>query len=121
MEARMLTSGTDSLGRVAAFEPGERFAGHRIEGVAGRGGIGVVYRAIQIDLDRPVALKVIAPHLAQDEAFRERFVAESRTAARSTTRTSCPGAPRAWIAPRAPRWLGRARHGRRARSFASTQ
>jgi serine/threonine protein kinase len=36
---------------------------------------------LQIDLDRPVALKVIAPHLAQDEAFRERFVAESRTAA----------------------------------------
>src|SRR5438046_6949190 len=43
--------------------------------------MGVVYRALQIDLDRPVALKVIAPHLAQDEAFRERFVAESRTAA----------------------------------------
>src|SRR4051794_23839601 len=43
--------------------------------------MGVVYRAIQIDLDRPVALKVIAPHLAQDESFRERFVAESRAAA----------------------------------------
>jgi hypothetical protein len=69
------------LGHVADFEPGDVFAGHRIEGVAGRGGMGVVYRAIQIDLDRPVALKVIAPHLAQDEAFRERFVAESRTAA----------------------------------------
>jgi hypothetical protein len=69
------------LERVADFEPGDVFAGHRIEGVAGRGGMGVVYRAIQIDLDRPVALKVIAPHLAQDEAFRERFVGESRTAA----------------------------------------
>jgi hypothetical protein len=77
----MLTPRTDSLRRVADFEPGDIFAGHRIEGVAGRGGMGVVYRAIQIDLDRPVALKVIAPHLAQDEAFRERFVAESRTAA----------------------------------------
>src|SRR3954452_12379046 len=43
--------------------------------------MGVVYRAIQIDLDRPVALKVIAPQLAQDESFRERFVAESRAAA----------------------------------------
>jgi hypothetical protein len=69
------------LAGVADFEPGDVFAGHRIEGVAGRGGMGVVYRAIQIDLDRPVALKVIAQHLAQDEAFRERFVAESRTAA----------------------------------------
>jgi hypothetical protein len=81
MEAAMLTSRADSLASVADFEPGEVFAGHRIEGVAGRGGMGVVYRAIQIDLDRPVALKVIAPHLAQDEGFRERFVAESRTAA----------------------------------------
>jgi serine/threonine protein kinase len=69
------------LGGVADFEPGDVFAGHRIEGVAGRGGMGVVYRAIQIDLDRRVALKVIAPHLAQDEDFRQRFVAESRTAA----------------------------------------
>jgi hypothetical protein len=77
----MLTSRTDSLGRVTEFDPGDVFAGHRIEGVAGRGGMGVVYRAIQIDLDRPVALKVIARHLAQDEGFRARFVAESRVAA----------------------------------------
>ena len=70
-----------AFGRVADFEPGDVFAGHRIEGVAGRGGIGVVYRALQIDLERLVALKVIAPHLSQDEAFRERLVAESRTAA----------------------------------------
>jgi hypothetical protein len=77
----MLTRHTDSLSPVTDFEPGDVFAGHRIEGVAGRGGMGVVYRAIQIDLDRPVALKVIAPHLAQDEAFRKRFVAESRVAA----------------------------------------
>ena len=77
----MLTSRTDSLGLVMDFGPGDVFAGHRIEAVAGRGGMGVVYRAIQVDLDRPVALKVIAPHLAQDEAFRKRFVAESRVAA----------------------------------------
>ncbi|HEX6391377.1 MAG TPA: protein kinase [Solirubrobacteraceae bacterium] len=61
--------------------PGDEFAGHRIEGVAGRGGMGVVYRARQLDLDRLVALKLIAPALAQDEAFRERFLAESRAAA----------------------------------------
>ena len=48
---------------------GEEFAGHRIEGVAGRGGMGVVYRARQLDLDRLVALKLIAPSLAQDQAF----------------------------------------------------
>ncbi len=60
---------------------GDEFAGHRIEGVAGRGGMGVVYRARQLDLDRVVALKLIAPALAQDDAFRERFIAESRAAA----------------------------------------
>ena len=43
--------------------------------------MGVVYRAIQLDLDRPVALKLISPALAQEDAFRERFVRESRAAA----------------------------------------
>ena len=43
--------------------------------------MGVVYRAIQLDLDRTVALKLIAAHLAGDPAFRERFVRESRLAA----------------------------------------
>jgi YVTN family beta-propeller protein len=62
-------------------KPGDVFAGHRITGVAGRGGMGVVYRAVQLDLDRAVALKLIAPDLAEDPAFRERFVRESRLAA----------------------------------------
>lgn len=60
---------------------GTLFAGHEILGVAGRGGMGVVYRARQLDLDRTVALKLIAPSLAQDPAFRERFIRESRVAA----------------------------------------
>jgi len=61
--------------------PGSVFAGHRIEAVAGRGGMGVVYRARQLSLDRIVALKVIAPALTQDEAVRRRFLRESRVAA----------------------------------------
>ena len=61
--------------------PGSVFAGHRIEGVAGRGGMGVVYRATQLDLGRTLALKVIAPALAEDPRLRERFVNESRVAA----------------------------------------
>jgi YVTN family beta-propeller protein len=66
---------------VPDLNPGDVFAGHRITGVAGRGGMGVVYRAVQLDLDRAVALKLIAPQLAEDPAFRERFVRESRLAA----------------------------------------
>jgi serine/threonine-protein kinase len=44
--------------------------------------MGVVYRATHLALERPVALKVIAHHLAEDEVFRERFLRESRLAAR---------------------------------------
>ena len=62
-------------------ELGTQFAGYRIDGVVGRGGMGVVYRATELALDRPVALKLIAPELAGDAAFRERFLRESRLAA----------------------------------------
>ncbi len=57
------------------------FAGCRIEAELGRGGMGVVYRATQLRLERPVALKVMAPELARDERFRQRFERESRLAA----------------------------------------
>nr|MBA3327227.1 serine/threonine protein kinase [Solirubrobacterales bacterium] len=63
------------------FAPGDVFVNHRIEGLAGRGGMGVVYRATQLGLDRIVALKVIAPALAGEADFRARFVAESKAAA----------------------------------------
>src|SRR5882762_7410149 len=64
------------------LQPGDVFAGHRIDGVTGRGGMGVVYRALQLDLRRTIALKLIAPSLAQDPAFRERFIRETRVAAK---------------------------------------
>ena len=63
------------------LETGSVFAGHRIETVAGRGGMGVVYRATQLALDRTVALKVIAPGLLEDQTIRARFVRESKVAA----------------------------------------
>jgi serine/threonine protein kinase len=63
------------------LSPGADFAGYRIEGVAGRGGMGVVYRARQRRPSRLVALKVIAPDLARDPQFRQRFERESQTAA----------------------------------------
>jgi tRNA A-37 threonylcarbamoyl transferase component Bud32 len=60
---------------------GTVLAGLRIEAVIGRGGMGVVYRATQLDLDRTVAVKVIAAELLDDDAARSRFVQESRLAA----------------------------------------
>jgi hypothetical protein len=60
---------------------GSEIAGYRIERLAGRGGMGVVYRAIDLTLDRPVALKLISQDLARDEGFRARFQRESRLAA----------------------------------------
>jgi ABC-type branched-subunit amino acid transport system substrate-binding protein/streptogramin lyase len=65
----------------AALTPGATFAGYRVESLVGRGGMGVVYRATDLSLERPVALKLIAPELAEDERFRERFLREPRLAA----------------------------------------
>ncbi len=61
--------------------PGAVVAGCRIESVVGRGGMGVVYRARDLELDRVVAVKVIAPELLEDPDIRERFLNESRIAA----------------------------------------
>jgi serine/threonine protein kinase len=63
------------------FTPGEEFAGHRIEGVAGQGGMGIVYRATDLRLKRVVALKLISSRFADDPEFRRRFERESELAA----------------------------------------
>ena len=63
------------------FGPGSRIAGYRLEERIGAGGMAVIFRAHDERLGRAVALKVLSPGLAQDEAFRQRFIRESRAAA----------------------------------------
>jgi hypothetical protein len=65
----------------ADLQIGSHFADHRIDAVSGRGGMGVVYRATDLLLERTVALKLIAPDRAQDQGFRDRFKRESKLAA----------------------------------------
>jgi len=67
------TSADPFLGRV--------LAGYRIEARIGRGGMGVVYRAHHLSLERRAAVKIIAPELAEAGGFRERFNHEARIAA----------------------------------------
>jgi Protein kinase domain/SnoaL-like domain len=66
---------------MADLETGSEFAGCRIEGVLGRGGMGVIYRATELRLGRPVALKLIATEQASDPDVRERFEREARMTA----------------------------------------
>jgi serine/threonine protein kinase len=57
---------------------GRRLGHYRIDGVLGRGGMSVMYKATDVRLGRKVALKVIGEHLGEDAEFRERFVDEAR-------------------------------------------
>ena len=75
---RGLVSGYPRFRRLAA---GSQLAGYTIEEQIGRGGMAVVYRASDRRLNRPVALKILAPELASDEAYRQRFLREMRAAA----------------------------------------
>jgi len=63
------------------LQTGSVVGGYRIDEMISRGGMGLVYRATHVALDRVCALKVIAPELAEDPKFQERFKREMRIAA----------------------------------------
>ncbi len=66
----------------AKSRPLPQIEGYRIEGVLGRGATGVVYSAVQLAVDRPVAIKVLHPELARRKSAVRRLQREARTAAR---------------------------------------
>src|SRR3954465_13898219 len=63
------------------LDVGSQLGAYRIEDYIGRGGMGVVYRAEHVGLGRQVALKLLAPELAENPSFRERVGREARLAA----------------------------------------
>jgi serine/threonine protein kinase len=63
------------------LSPGSKFGGYEVESIVGLGGIGILYRARQVRLDRPVALKLVEPGVARDPVIRERLRREARVVA----------------------------------------
>jgi eukaryotic-like serine/threonine-protein kinase len=72
--------GLDDAGPADSLLPGRQIASYRIMDEIGRGGMGVVYRARDIRLDRLVALKFLSPRLTDAEEARRRFLREARAA-----------------------------------------
>ncbi len=68
---------------------GHQIEHYRIEGVIGEGGMGTVYRAVDINLARPVAVKVMHTHYAVQNEFQQRFQQEAQAAARSRAPLYC--------------------------------
>jgi eukaryotic-like serine/threonine-protein kinase len=67
-----------------AIPPGTELFGYRLEGVLGRGAMGTVYKAIQLSLQRPVAVKILGGRFARNPQMAEDFLKEARATAKLT-------------------------------------
>ena len=76
-----MADASDRPKQLPRLDPGSVFAGYRIESLLARGGMGVVYKAKDVELERTVALKIIAPEHTQDDTAVARFKSEARIAA----------------------------------------
>jgi serine/threonine protein kinase len=88
---------------VSSPSVGQVIGGYRLDALIGRGGMGVVFRATHIALDRQGAVKLIAPELAANEEFRVRFQRESRLAASIDHAHVIPVFDAMWRRPGSPR------------------
>jgi serine/threonine-protein kinase len=75
------TGGSTQAGEVD-LPLGSRIGGYELNKKIGSGTMGTVYRALQLSLDRPVAIKILSPELARDDEYVERFHKEARTVAK---------------------------------------
>src|SRR5262249_12718243 len=86
--ARLVKAGflTDPQAQRAAQELplllGQKIPGYQLVEKLGQGSMGTVYKARQLSMNRPVAIKVLQPRLAANREFLERFVREARLAAK---------------------------------------
>ena len=69
---------------------GKVLGNYEIDSELGRGGMGIVYKAREESLQRVVALKILAPELAKDQAYVKRFIREARAGARLHHRPTNP-------------------------------